>query len=274
LWRLRARPSAGQTAREQETNAASKAPLPQVANSIGMELVYISPGSFVMGSENGDDDEKPVHHVTITEGFYIGKYEVTNAQWWTVMKTGVPSFNSNVNPAANSNFNPQNKHLEKFPAKDISWDDAQRFISKLNELNDGYKYRLPSEAEWEYACRAGTGGDYAGSLDEMAWYRANSDNDYPTHWVGQKQPNAFWLYDMHGNVWEWCQDNYHTNYTGAPTNGSAWQGGGGASLRVMRGGSQRDSASNLRSARRRQDSHDARNYNNLYGFRVVAVMRQ
>jgi formylglycine-generating enzyme required for sulfatase activity len=110
----------------------------------------------------------------------------------------------------------------------------------------GKAYRLPSEAEWEYACRAGMTADYAGDLDVMAWYSKNSDNK--TRQVGQKQPNAFGLYDMHGNVWEWCEDIWHGNYHGAPTDGSAWLSGGNSSLRVVRGGSWFTSADSCRSA--------------------------
>jgi formylglycine-generating enzyme required for sulfatase activity len=262
LWRWFGSSGAGQTTRDGQTNAASNARLPPFTNRAGIELVYVMPGSFMMGSQNGNDNEKPVHQVTLKDGFYIGKYEVTNAQWWALMKTGAPSYDSDLDP--------QLSHLEKFPARNISWDEAQRFIGRLNALSEGYEYRLPSEAEWEYACRAGTNGDYAGSLDELAWYRSNTrDEDTPAHPVGQKQPNAFGLYDMHGNVWEWCQDNYHADYTGAPADGSAWLAEGGAALRVIRGGSQRDPASDLRSARRLPSFYGAGNYN--FGFRVVAI---
>jgi formylglycine-generating enzyme required for sulfatase activity len=265
LWRWLGNSGAGQTTRDGQTNAASKVRLPPFTNRAGIELVYVMPGSFMMGSQNGNDNEQPVHQVTFKDGFYIGKYEVTNAQWWALMKTGAPSYDSDLDP--------QVSHLEKFPARNISWDEAQRFIGRLNALSDGYEYRLPSEAEWEYACRAGTNGDYAGSLDELAWYRSNTrDEDTPTHPVGQKQPNAFGLYDMHGNVWEWCQDNYHADYKGAPADGSAWLAEGGAALRVIRGGSQHDPASDLRSARRLPSFYGAGNYN--FGFRVVAIPRK
>lgn len=205
---------------------------PAVRNQIGMELVSVPAGSFMMGSENGSSDEKLVHQVTIRKGFYMGKYEVTQAQWQQVMK-GNPS-----------NF----KNCQQCPIENVSWDDAQGFIRKLNAMNDGYVYRLPTEAEWEYACRAGTTGDYAGGLDAMAWYYENSGN--MTHPVGQKQPNAFGLYDMLGNVWEWCEDWYHDSYNGAPTDGSAWESGGERKQRVLRGGSWIDIATYLRSAYR------------------------
>ena len=149
----------------------------------------------------------------------------------------------------------------------VSWDDAIAFIARLNAQKDGYSYRLPTEAEWEYACRAGTTGDYAGDLDAMAWYDKNSGNK--THDVGTKLPNAFGLFDMHGNVWEWCQDWYHDSYNGAPTDGSAWLSGGEQKYRVLRGGSWVNVATFLRSANRVWITPDARN--NPFGFRVVAV---
>jgi len=207
-----------------------------------------------MGSTNGDADENPVHQVTINYSFLMGKYEVTQAQWQSVMGDNPSLFKDCVN----------------CPVESVSWDDAQNFINKLNAGNDGFRYRLPTEAEWEYACRAGTTGDYAGNLSEMAWYRENSGDK--THVVGGKQPNAWGLADMHGNVWEWCQDWYHETYYGVPTDGSAWLSGGEPNFRVVRGGSWFDLASNLRSADRSKNyASGARG--NRYGFRVVAVAR-
>jgi formylglycine-generating enzyme required for sulfatase activity len=224
-----------------------------VKNRIGMEFVYVPAGSFMMGSENGESNEKPMHQVAIREGFYMGKYEVTQAQWQQVMGS---------NP---SNF----ENCDQCPVERVSWNDAQEFIKKLNAQNDGYTYRLPSEAEWEYACRAGTTGDYAGDLDSMAWY-----GEYPggkTHPVGQKQSNAFGLYDMHGNVWEWCEDIWHKNYDGAPSDGSTWMSGGDSSKRVLRGGGLNPDAAVLRSAFRLRDDPGIRDIS--VGLRVVAVSR-
>ena len=162
------------------------------------------------------------------------------------------------------------KECGNCPVETVSWDDTQKFIERLNGMNDGYTYRLPTEAEWEYACRAGTTGDYAGNLTEMAWYSENSGNK--THAVGGKQPNAWGLADMHGNVWEWCQDWYHETYYGAPTDGSAWLSGGEQKYRVLRGGSWSPDASGLRSAARGNDLSPG--YSNLFiGFRLVAVVR-
>lgn len=232
-----------------------------VTNGIGMELVSVPAGSFMMGSENGKASEKPVHQVTIREGFYMGKYEVTQAQWQQVMGNNPSTFKG-----------------DNLPVENVSWDDAQEFIGKLNAKNDGYVYRLPTEAEWEYACRAETTGDYAGNLDAMAWYSANSGKQ--THPVGQKQPNSFGLYDMLGNVNEWCFDYWHDNYNGAQTDGNAWTNGGDQSSRVQRGGSWINSANVLRSAGR-SSTQPAHNGVTVgielvhvgFGFRVVASSR-
>jgi formylglycine-generating enzyme required for sulfatase activity len=230
-----------------------------VRNRIGMEFVYVPAGSFMMGSLNGFpvEFEKPVHQVTIREGFYMGKYEVTQAQWRRVMGN---------NPS-------KHKGCDQCPVEYVSWYDAQEFIKKLNAQNDGYTYKLPSEAEWEYACRAGTTGDYAGDLDSMAWYGQNSGNQ--THPVGQKQPNAFGLYDMYGNVWEWCEDVFHDSYNDAPTDGSAWLSGGEQQSRVLRGSSYFNPPTNiLRSASRFRMDPDFRSNCGCLGFRLVAVARR
>jgi formylglycine-generating enzyme required for sulfatase activity len=221
----------------------------------GIEMVYIPPGEFMMGSENGEKDERPVHRVTISQAFYIGRYEVTQAQWQSVMGD---------NPSGYKNCG------GNCPVENVSWDESQNFINKLNESNDGFRYRLPTEAEWEYACRAGTTGDYAGDLDSMAWYEKNSGKK--THPVGTRQPNGFGLYDMHGNVWEWCEDWYHKTYEGAPTDGSAWLGGGEQKKRVLRGGSHYSNAANLRSANRYYYFSPVNRYSDS-GFRVVAMLR-
>jgi formylglycine-generating enzyme required for sulfatase activity len=222
-------------------------------NQAGIEFVLIPPGSFMMGSVNGAADERPVHQVTISQPFYIGKYEVTQAQWQSVM---------GKNP---SNFKDCGGNC---PVEQMSWDDAQSFINKLNEGHDGFWYRLPTEAEWEYACRAGTTGDDAGNLDDMAWYADNSGKR--THPVGQKQANAFGLYDMHGNVWEWCRDWYDANYyVSSPATDP--QGPGSGHHRVLRGGSWSNNFYTSRSAIRGDSSPAVRD--DYAGFRVVAVPR-
>ena len=222
-----------------------------------------------MGSTNGGADEKPVHQVTISYSFYMGKYEVTQAQWQSVMGSNPSYF----------------KDCGNCPVEQVSWDDAQAFIRKLNQMNDGYAYRLPTEAEWEYACRAGTTTEFAFG-DSLSSDQANFDGNYPyggaaklqsgagvyrqkTTPVGSFQPNAFGLFDMHGNVLEWCEDWYHETYYGAPTDGSAWLSGGEQKYRVLRGGSWYGNATYLRSAYRNWYYPGSRF--DPYGFRVVAV---
>jgi formylglycine-generating enzyme required for sulfatase activity len=241
-----------------------------VKNSIGMELVYVPAGSFLMGSPSAEigwePDEKPLHQVMIGEGFYIGRYEVTQAQWRAVMRRNPSAF----------------KYCSRCPVDSVSWDDAQRFIRRLNARGDGFAYRLPTEAEWEYACRAGTTTPFAfGS--SLSWTQANFDGTFPyggaakglirltTTPVGSFQPNAWGLYDMHGNVWEWCEDWHHYSYDGAPTDGVAWLSGGLQKFRVLRGGSWKDRAYYLRSGERSADAPGSRAY--YYGFRVAAVSR-
>jgi formylglycine-generating enzyme required for sulfatase activity len=234
----------------------------KMTNRVGMEFVWIPPGSFLMGSEKASlmelfmGDTKPVHQVTIGEGFYMGKYQLTQAQWQQVMGN-----------------NPSHFKGENLPVETVSWYEAIDFIAKLNAKNDGYTYRLPSEAEWEYAARAGTTGEYAGDLDAMAWYSTvyagNAGNQ--THPVGSKLPNAFGLFDMHGNVWEWCEDWYHNSYSGAPVDGSAWLSGGKQKYRVLRGGSWFHLSNGCRSSYRFRDAPGTRG--GTIGLRVVAVGR-
>jgi formylglycine-generating enzyme required for sulfatase activity len=221
-----------------------------VTNHIGLTLVLIPPGSFMMGSTSADD-EQPVHQVTIGTPFYLGKYEVTQAQWVAVM-----------------GGNPSEFKGADQPVEHVSWEDAQAFIHKLNALADGFEYRLPSEAEWEYACRAGTTGDFAGDLDALGWYEANSGGR--THPVGQKQPNKFGLYDMHGNVWEWCADMAPETYQGAPRDGSAWLSAA-SGRRILRGGSWDHDSNHARSAYRHWFSPN--HHTHGIGFRVAAVPR-
>jgi formylglycine-generating enzyme required for sulfatase activity len=151
----------------------------------------------------------------------------------------------------------------------VSWEDAQQFIKKLNQIENTKDYRLPSEAEWEYACRAGSDtefffGDDVERLDEYAWYSGNSDDK--THPVEEKEPNAWDLCDMHGNVWEWVEDDWHDSYEGAPNDGNAWVDNPRGSFRVFRGGSWGSDARNCRSAVRYGYGPDDRIYD--VGFRL------
>ena len=191
-----------------------------VANSIGMKLAYVPPGKFVMGSpvdEPGRHNDESTHHVTISRGFYLGVTEVTQAQWKRV-----------------SGFNRSETKGDDLPVSRISWRHADAFCKKLGQA-EGRTYRLPTGAEWEYACRAGTQGPFAGTgtLDEMGWHMDNS-GERP-HAVGGRKPNAWGLYDMHGNVAEWCADWYRPDGpAGASTDP---RGAAEGKYRVARGGS-------------------------------------
>ncbi len=225
-------------------------------NSIGMEFVLIPGGSFIMGSptsESGRKDDELKHRVTITKSFYLGKYEVTQGNWKAIMGNS---------PKGMSELG-QEFFGDNLPVVRVNWEETQDFINKLNAKSDG-KYRLPTEAEWEYAARAGSTakysfGDSENLLDEYAWYRDNSGGKI--HEVGGKKPNAWGLYDMHGNVWEWCQDWY------ASYSNSAQTGAKSSTVRVNRGGSWYDNAEELRSAKRDNYSGSDRNYG--LGFRLI-----
>ena len=214
------------------------------------EMVVIPSGSFVMGSERFAD-EKPSHSVAI-RSFFLGKTEVTQGQWYTV--TG---------------NNPSHNKDPTLPVEQVSWDDIQQFIVKLNQRT-GQKYRLPSESEWEYAARAGTttewsSGDDVSKLENYAWYYKNSGGKSQA--VGQKLPNQFGLFDMHGNVWEWTQDCWHANYAGAPKDGSAWTTACAETRRVIRGGSWKLVPNLLGSANRNRIYPESRDSN--IGFRLA-----
>jgi len=203
------------------------------------EMVLIPAGSFEMGS-NENTDERPVHRVNVPS-FLIGKTEVTQGQWKAVMGS---------NPSAFSQCG------DDCPVDSVSWNDAQDFAQRLSQKT-GKQYRLPSEAEWEYAARAGSStkwsfGDSEHQLGDYAWFSANSQGK--TQRVAQKRPNAFGLFDMHGNVWEWVQDCWHGDYSGTPTDGSAWTTGCSNNWRVLRGGSWYGSPASLRSADRLRDA--------------------
>jgi len=226
-----------------------------IGNGVTMKLVWIPPGEFMMGSPNDEegrfDNEGPQHVVRIAQGFYMGIHEVTQEQYKAV--TG---------------NNPSDFKGPKNPVEQVSWNDAMAFCKRLS-AQTGMAVRLPTEAEWEYACRAGTTtrfcfGDQARDLDSVAWYAANSDGK--TRSVGLKKPNAFGLYDMHGNVWEWCADCYDEEYYGkSPVEDP--QGPAEAKYRVLRGGSWRNGPRHSRSAQRFM--LDPPGKNNPDGFRVV-----
>ena len=207
-----------------ETKGPPKELAVDLGGGVKMELILIPAGSFMMGDEKGNAWEKPVHKVNITKPFYLGKYEVTQEQWEAVMGT-----------------NPSKFKGPKNPVEQVSWDDCQAFLGKLNAKTGGQggKFVLPTEAQWEYACRAGSTtrycfGDERSGLGEHAWFAGNSGDK--AHPVGGKKPNAWGLHDMHGNVYEWCADRYDSGYYAkspvddprGPTTGSnrVFRGGG------------------------------------------------
>jgi formylglycine-generating enzyme required for sulfatase activity len=229
-------------------------------NSIGMELVWCPPGTFWMGSPEDEESrrgDETLHQVMLTRGFWIGRKPVTQGQWEKVMGYNPSFFKKSGSDA---------------PVEQLTWHEAQEFCRALGQ-HDGREYRLPTEAEWEYACRAGsTGawcfGDDEEKLGDYAWHEENSNDR--THPVGQKMPNAWGIHDVHGNVWEWCQD-WYGYYPEGSTNDPLGPEGG--YLRVLRGGfSFRESISytstgRCRSASRRWDLPAGRYY--FSGFRVA-----
>jgi formylglycine-generating enzyme required for sulfatase activity len=246
-----------------------------LGDGIGLEMVLIPGGSFLMGSPEDElerlDRESPQHSVTI-QLFCMGKYPVTQAQWKAV--ASLPQINRELDPDP-SNFKGANRPVEL-----VSWYDAAEFCNRLSQKT-GRQYRLPSEAEWEYACRAGTTTPFhfgktitpeLANYNGEYTYGASAKGDYR----GETTPvgsfgvaNAFGLYDMHGLVWEWCADPWHENYEGAPTDGKAWLDENDNQERVLRGGSWYVVPRGCRSAFRNNDDADNRNDN--FGFRVVCA---
>ena len=243
-------------------------PLP---NNVDLNLIWIEPGTFTMGSpedELGRYDDEVQHEVTLTKGYWLGQYVITQAQYNAIMP-----------------LNPSEFKGADLPVECVTWYDAMEFCKKLTaqeqaagRLPGGYEYALPTEAQWEYACRAGTttamnsGKNLSAKyqcpeMDEVGWYKYNSDET--THPVVQKQPNAWGLYDMHGNVWEWCLDWYGDYPASSVTDP---QGASTGSSRVLRGGSWTNDADRCRSASR-IGSNPSSNYIDG-GFRVALSLVQ
>ncbi|QFS46778.1 SUMF1/EgtB/PvdO family nonheme iron enzyme [Nostoc sphaeroides] len=236
-----------------------------LGNGVTLEMVQIPGGTFMMGSPEGEAErlerENPQHQVKVP-GFFMGKYAVTQAQYQAVM-----------------GINPSNFKGEKRPVEQVIWDEAVEFCKKLSQKT-GRTYRLPSEAEWEYACRAGTKTPFYFG-ETITTDLVNYNGDYPygsapkgeyreqTTDVGKFAPNSFGLYDMHGNVWEWCEDVYNDNYIDAPKDSSAWLTGKDNDIKLLRGGSWINVARYCRSAYR--DGGTRANRDDNVGFRVVAV---
>jgi formylglycine-generating enzyme required for sulfatase activity len=232
---------------------AATAALRPLRNSVGMELKLLPAGTFTMARVGGDSDEEP-HEVILTNPFYLGVHEVTNAQWKRVMGSVPTTWQD-----------------DDRPVERVSWDDTVEFCRKLSALPEEQAaeraYRLPTEAEWEYACRAGTTTQYSYGIDdkllgEYGWFDGNSGNK--THPVGEKRPNGWGLYDMHGNVWEWCSDWYGKYPDGRLTDPAGPSGG---SIRVVRGGSSYNSAGSCRSADR--NGRGPSNRHDYLGFRLA-----
>jgi formylglycine-generating enzyme required for sulfatase activity len=280
-----------------DSQGDTRSPGTEMTSPSGIEFVWIPPGSFMMGSTEAQVDqalaecrrsypecereqfanETPQRAVTIDGGFWMGRYQVTQGQYESVMDGGNPSY---------FKFQREGGLLEKagdYPVENLSWDYAKEFIMNLNSKNDGYVYSLPTEAEWEYAARAGTTTAFAFG-NSLSSTQANFNGNYPygnaakgpylerTTKVGSYRPNAWGLYDMHGNVWEWVEDIYQDSYTGLPTDGSANTKSGDSTVRVLRGGSWFPYGRFTRSAVRNWfDSSEW--YNGAIsslGFRVVA----
>lgn len=255
---------------------------PVRTNSFGMELVQLPAGSFMMGASEADvnstyalgrkedaeiergvfDNEKPQNRITFANDFWIGRTEVTQGQWTAVMGKNQSLF---ADCGADC------------PVERVSWEDAKEFIAKLNEQKDGFEYRLPSEAEWEYAARGGKSGSFpfaAARIGDFAWYNANSGeeglNTKPRP-VGKLLPNAFGLYDMFGNVAEWCEDTYAENYENIPADGTA-DTNSNPKVRIIRGGFFNDLSYLQRVTRRKKlETHIRRSEN---GLRIVAVEKE
>ncbi len=255
------------TAAEPKTDGKAKSPPKELTVDLGkgvkLELVLIPAGEFMTGSPDSDKSdknaqgwEKPQHRVRITKPFYLGKYLVTQEQWEAVMGN-----------------NPSYFRGPKNPVEHVSWDDCQEFLGKLNAKigTQGGKFVLPTEAQWEYACRAGSKTKYCFGEDETrlgdyAWYDKNSGNTM--HTVGEKKPNGWGLYDMHGNVWEWCRDwckdgYYKESPVDDPTGAATGSG------RVIRGGNWLCSARHCRSASR--GCIEPGDRDDFLGFRVSQV---
>ena len=241
--RLAQAQAAAQRLEQQWQDCLRRAPLP---------LILVPAGSFQMGGYGIGADEQPVHEVRLTRRFGLGQTEVTQSQYEAVMGK-----------------NPSRFKGASLPVERVSWSEAVTYCARLTareraagRLPAGFEYTLPTEAEWEYACRGGTTGGFSGNLDHLAWYQENSSGS--PHPVGQKQPNAWGLYDMHGNVWEWCSDGYGAYPSVTVTDPC---GANNTAFRVLRGGGWRDLARNCRSALRGRAT--PRTSGDFLGFRVA-----
>jgi formylglycine-generating enzyme required for sulfatase activity len=239
--------------------------LETITNSIGMKLVLIPKGTFMMGSPEREDE--PQHQVTISKDYYLGVTEVTQGQYEKVIGKNPSRFQKS---SRFQEFRVRGSDTSMYPVEDVWWNKAEEFCKKLSDLPEekkaGRVYRLPTEAEWEYACRAGSKsaysfGESSKSLGDYAWFEGNSNGQ--THPVGEKKANAWGLYDMHGNVWEWCSDEYGDYPEGAVSDPV---GPREVSFRVLSGGCWGIGAAYCRSAVRfRRPTY----WGHYYGFRLA-----
>jgi formylglycine-generating enzyme required for sulfatase activity len=266
--------SAAEALSSQQSLSSSLGREVELTNGIGMKFRLIPPGTFLMGSP-GDEERRSSsehqHEVTLTRSFYMGVYPVTQGEWTRVMGS---------NPSRFKSVSGQN--TSRFPVESVSWKDAQKFLGKLSASHgmSGVRYRLPTEAEWEYACRGGTTSPFSfGNV--LNGDKANCDGNSPygtsstgpflgrTSVVGSYEANGFGLYDMHGNVWEWCEDWWGGDYySSSPSEDPAGPSSG--SSRVLRGGSWRDGARSCRSAVRVRYVPAGRR--DIYGFRLLCEL--
>jgi formylglycine-generating enzyme required for sulfatase activity len=232
-------------------------PLPEVTDALGMKFIPIEPGKFRMGSPQGEDgryDDETLHEVTLTRGFEIADAPVTQAQWERIMGNNPSYFIASGSEA---------------PVEQVSWEDAVAWCGKMTDAHPGWHYFLPTEAQWEWACRAGTVGPWnvaGATLDQLGWYERNSGGK--THPVRQKRPNAWGLYDCHGNVWEWCADWFGPYAKGALTDPTGPSDG---ENRVLRGGAWFNEARICRSAYRLRRRPGHRSI--VIGFRPVRMKK-
>lgn len=252
-------PASGAPEHPSTTPAPMKTATIDLGGGVKMEFVLIQPGSFVMGTDEDNDpdsDASPPRRVTLTQPFYLGKYEVTQEQWEKVLGS-----------------NPSHFRGAKRPVETVSWNACQEFLVKLQERT-GRKFALPTEAQWEFACRAGTRtpwsfGDSDAAMGDYAWNRDNSGQT--THAVGEKKPNAWGLCDMHGNVAEWCAD-WYAKHTYARSDATDPAGPSSGDSRVLRGGAWGDDSGYLRCTYRNCNGPDGAN--DGIGFRCVMLVTE
>ena len=233
----------------------------ELTPGVSMEFILIRPGTFQMGSEESPLlNEKPVHQVTITQPFYLGKFEVTQKQWTSLMERNLSTFKGA----------PPQRDPSQLPVENVSWNLCKIFLDRLTEKFPDYVFRFPTEAEWEYACRAGTTGQHhmpeGAALEDYAWFGENAEGQ--THPVGSKKPNPWGLYDMYGNVWEWCQDPF-APYSAEPVEDPTGPDSSPSGTRVVRGGAWNNLGKHVNSTYRHDVGPEI--LMRYYGFRCVAV---